>query len=207
MPYGYLGQNTPNQTVSNSGVFSISDVASLEKQGKFGGSLELIEDKTISTVTSFEFTNLLENVYDVHLFQWAGIEWSGGNDTMSMRVSNDNGSTYESTASYSYAVQLNGVGGNTSESKRVNHTSYDRLAQQLQNVPHSGYLYMYNAGNSSVYTSFTQQLGGSSITANYYDFRYGGGAYTVAETINAIQFFTGTYSMTGNMKLFGIKKI
>ena len=47
MPYGYLGQNTPNQTVSNSGVFSISDVASLEKQGKFGGSLELIEEQTI----------------------------------------------------------------------------------------------------------------------------------------------------------------
>ena len=207
MPYGYIGQNTPNQTVSNSGVFSISDVASLEKEGKFGGSLELIEDKTISTVTSFEFTNLLENKYDVHLFQWSGLEWSGGNDGMSMRVSNDNGSTYESTANYSYAVQLTGVSGNTTESKRTNHTSYDRLAQQLQGVPYSGYLYMYNAGNSSKYTFFTQQLNGSSVTANYYDFRFGGGVYSVAETINAIQFFTGTYSMTGNMKLYGVKQL
>jgi len=207
MPYGYLGQNQPNQTVSNSGVFSITDVAELQSQGKLGGSLELIEDKTISTVTSFEFTNLLENKYDVHLFQWAGIEWVGGNDTMSMRVSNDNGSTYESTSSYSYAVQLIGVGGNTSESKRTDHTSYDRLAQQLQNNCHNGYLYMYNAGNSSVYTSFTQQLNGTSVTSNYYDFRYGGGVYTVAETINAIQFFTSTYSMTGNMKLYGVKQI
>jgi hypothetical protein len=49
MPYGYTGQNLINQTVKNSGVFSISDVADLEKQGKFGGSLELIEEQTIST--------------------------------------------------------------------------------------------------------------------------------------------------------------
>ena len=207
MPYGYLGQNQPNQTVSNSGVFSITDVAELQSQGKLGGSLELIEDKTISTVTSFEFTNLFEDVYDVHLFQWAGIEWVGGSDGMSMRVSNDNGSTYESTANYSYAVQLNGVAGNTSESKRNGHTSYDRLAQQLQNAPHNGYLYMYNAGNSSKYTFFTQQLNGSSVTSNYYDFRFGSGVYSVAETVNAIQFFTGTYSMTGNMKLYGVKQI
>jgi len=39
MPYGYLGQNQPNQTVSNSGVFSITDVAELQSQGKLGGSL------------------------------------------------------------------------------------------------------------------------------------------------------------------------
>ena len=202
----YLGTQ-PNDVKKNTGLYTPSEILQLTKEGSWGGSLELIEDKTISSVTSFEFTNLLENVYDIHLFQWAGLEWSGGNDTMSMRVSNDNGSTYESTAKYSYAVQLNGVGGNVSESKRTDHTSYDRLAQQLQNTCHNGYLYMYNAGNSSVYTSFTQQLNGSSVTASYYDFRYGGGAYTVTETINAIKFFTGTYSMTGNMKLFGIKKI
>tara|TARA_R100001509_G_scaffold128224_1_gene81667 strand:- start:533 stop:1147 length:615 start_codon:yes stop_codon:yes gene_type:complete len=202
----YIGTQ-PNNVKKNTGLYTPSEILQLTKDGSWGGSLELIEDKTISSVTSFEFTNLLENVYDVHLFQWAGIEWSGGNDTMSMRVSNDNGSTYESTSKYSYATQLNGVGGNTSESKRTDHTSYDRLAQQLQNACHNGYLYMYNAGNSSLYTSFTQQLNGTSVTANYYDFRYGSGAYTVTETINAIKFFTGTYAMTGNMKLFGVKKI
>ena len=45
MAYGYLGQNTPNQTVNNSGVFSITDSADLESQGALGGSLELIENK------------------------------------------------------------------------------------------------------------------------------------------------------------------
>ena len=65
MPYGYLGQNLPNQTVSNSGVFSISDVADLEKQGKFGGSLELIEEQSASS-TKVIFSAIQENKYDVH---------------------------------------------------------------------------------------------------------------------------------------------
>jgi hypothetical protein len=175
----YLGTQ-PNDVKKNTGLYTPSEILQLTKDGSWGGSLELIE---------------------------AGIEWVGGSDGMSMRVSNDNGSTYESTANYSYAVQLNGVAGNTSESKRNGHTSYDRLAQQLQNAPHNGYLYMYNAGNSSKYTFFTQQLNGSSVTSSYYDFRFGGGVYSVAETINAIKFFTGTYSMTGNMKLYGVKQI
>ena len=167
------------------------------------GKLKLIQTQTASA-TSVEFTDLQESTYNVHLFVWNGLEWTGGNDTMSMRVSNDNGTTYESTANYSYGVQLNGVGGNVTESKRNGHTSYDRLAQQLQGVPYGGYLYMYNAGNSSKYTFFTQHLIGSSITSNYFDFRFGGGVYSVAETINAIKFFTGTYSMTGTISLYGI---
>ena len=70
MPYGYLGQNQPNQTVSNSGVFSITDVAELQSQGKLGGSLELIEEQTADgTSTSLNFTDIKENIYDVHLLQ------------------------------------------------------------------------------------------------------------------------------------------
>ena len=69
MPFGYTGQNLPNQTKANSGVFSISDVADLEKQGKFGGSLELIEEQTVSgTPSSLDFNSILENKYSAHLF-------------------------------------------------------------------------------------------------------------------------------------------
>ena len=37
MPYGVLGSQA-DQTAKNFGVFSVNDVADLEKQGKFGGS-------------------------------------------------------------------------------------------------------------------------------------------------------------------------
>ena len=70
MAYGYLGQNTPNQTVNNSGVFSITDSADLESQGKLSGSLELIEEQTVSSVSTVDFTSIKQNVYDVLLFQY-----------------------------------------------------------------------------------------------------------------------------------------
>ena len=72
MAYGYLGQNTPNQTVNNSGVFSITDSKNLQSQGKLGGSLELIEEQTVSGVSAsrFHLTNIKQNVYDVLLLQY-----------------------------------------------------------------------------------------------------------------------------------------
>ena len=124
MPYGYLGQNTPNQTVSNSGVFSISDVADLEKQGKFGGSLELIEEQTVSSaVTTIDFTSIQENKYDVHLLTFDNVQNSGG-------IPNDGFRLYESgvleTASvYQYALQY----GNTTGSAfgEAKSTAKDRM--------------------------------------------------------------------------------
>ena len=66
MPFGYTGQNQPNQKVKNEGVLSSFDVSLLEKQGQAGGSLELIEEQTISTDTTIDFTSIKENKYDVH---------------------------------------------------------------------------------------------------------------------------------------------
>jgi hypothetical protein len=68
MPYGYTGQNLINQTVKNSGVFSISDVADLEKQGKFGGSLEHISTTTFSSVSEVDITSGFTG-YDVFQVQ------------------------------------------------------------------------------------------------------------------------------------------
>ena len=48
MPFGYIGQNQTKQKVKNSGVLSSFEISHLEKQGHAGGSLELIEAKTIS---------------------------------------------------------------------------------------------------------------------------------------------------------------
>ena len=58
MPFGYIGQNQTKQKIKNSGVLSSFDVSLLEKKGQAGGSLELIEEQTISgTVAQVDFNN------------------------------------------------------------------------------------------------------------------------------------------------------
>ena len=59
MPFGYLG-TTPNQKLNNSGVFSVEEALQVQKDGEWGGSLQLIEEKSISGVSSAIFTDIKE---------------------------------------------------------------------------------------------------------------------------------------------------
>ena len=78
MPFGYLG-TTPNQKVKNSGVFSVSEALQVQKDGEWGGSLELINTVSFSSVTStIDITNIQENKYDVHLIQLTAINNGSG---------------------------------------------------------------------------------------------------------------------------------
>ena len=199
MPYGYLGQNTPNQTVSNSGVFSISDVASLEKQGKFGGSLELIEEQTISSGSTLDFTNLKN--YDVLFAQGINIETSSSSTPISIRVSNDGGSTFEAT-NYQYALQYGSPTGSFGEAKSTSTTSIPYFTSDSANKNRGAYCYMYNLQDSAKYSFFTYQ----SMEEN--NMMFGGGVYAVAETINAIRFLTtNSNAWTGTIKLYGVKQL
>ena len=200
MPYGYLGQNQPNQTVNNSGVFSITDVAELQSQGKLGGSLELIEEQTVSAVSHIDFTSIQEDKYDVHFLQLNSIS----------STANLNGGYqfYESgalrTASdYQYAMQYGTASGSFAEQKS---TGISRIVAQnyFSANPTSAYAYFYNLGNSSKYSFCTYQVwvGGQSL------FMFGGGVSPLTSLVDGIRVYTsGTNAISGNAKLYGVKQI
>ena len=205
MPYGYLGQNLPNQTVSNSGVFSISDVADLEKQGKFGGSLELIEEKSISGVSSAIFTSIQETKYDVHYLTINNLNVSTDS---SLRIRFFENGVEESASVYQIAHQNGDTTGTFSQSKS---TSFDRLRAMTTvgsatNESGSGYSYFYNLGNSSKYSFQTFQSTTIEENGNY-RMSFGGGVLPQASTVDQIKLFvpSGTFSATA--KLYGVKQL
>lgn len=208
MPYGYLGQNTPNQTVSNSGVFSISDVASLEKQGKFGGSLELIEEQNITSSTaSVDFTDLKN--YDVHYLTYENAQTdTNPNDEIKIRASNDGGSSFISSG-YQFAYQIGNANGTFAE---VRSTSADSFRQGNDmgadaNECVNGYCYLYNLLNSSKY-SFTTQQNFSYDRNPYGRFAFGGSVLPTAETHNAIRVYLQNGNIVeANIKLYGVKQL
>jgi hypothetical protein len=208
MPYGYLGQNTPNQTVSNSGVFSISDVADLTKQGKFGGSLELIEEQSITSSTAtMEFTNIQEAKYDVHLLQIDSF-YATAQRNLLVRLSNDSGSSYISTG-YQYAYQYGKANGSFGEDKSTNYNAMSLVTyggdtiQESQNT----YIYFYNLGNSSKYSFSTFQNTG--VQTGVYGMLIGGSVLPTAETHNAIQLLPTLSTNIANLqaKLYGVKQL
>jgi len=200
MPYGYLGQNQPNQTVSNSGVFSITDVAELQSQGKLGGSLELIEEQTVSAVSHIDFTTIQEDKYDVHFLQLNSISstanLNGGfqfYESGTLRTAND----------YQYSQVYGLTSGSFSEQRSTSETRI--VAQNYFSAnPTSAYAYFYNLGNSSKYSFCTYQVwvGGQSL------FMFGGGVSPLTSLVDGIRVYTsGTNAISGNAKLYGVKQI
>ena len=210
MAYGYLGQNTPNQTVNNSGVFSITDSADLESQGALGGSLELIQEQTVSAVSGFNLTNIKENVYDVHLLQFNSVHTvsNTSNTIYRLRVSTDGGSSFV-TSGYQYAVQDGSTIGAFNEFKSTSASEMFLTFTSdnaTNNANANGYCYIYNLGNSSKY-SFTTLQSMAQINSSTGIMWFGGNVYPQANIVNALNISTSTgFNFDGHFKLFGVKQ-
>jgi hypothetical protein len=199
MPFGYTGQNLPNQTLANTGVFSISEVADLEKQGKFGGSYELIQSQNFTSSTAYiDFTSIKGAKYDVHYLTFDGLSTTvAGTSLFSIRYSTDGGSSFVSTSDY----QNGYLDGDFNELRSTGENGL-RIGYSFSSTKTSGYVYLYNLNNSSKYSSNTFH----SIQNNA-RFTFGGGVYPTANTVNAIRVYD-VYSLdSGTIKLYGVKQI
>ena len=75
MSFGYIGDTSTSvkQKVKNKGILTTQESFDLERQGFLGGSLELIESQTVTGSAGLEFTNIKEDVYDVHLIKFHSV--------------------------------------------------------------------------------------------------------------------------------------
>jgi len=212
MAYGYLGQNTPNQTVNNSGVFSITDSADLESQGSLGGSLELIEEQTTSgTPSAVNFTNLKGTKYDVHYLTATNTSTSTDDGRIGIRLSNDGGSSYESS-NYQTAYQANAADGGVNEYRSTSDNQMEFIINTGTNANEkgNGYVYLYNLNNSAKYSFSSGMAVALNSSASLFQW-FGGSVYAVAETINALSIIpdgaSGTLDDGIVFKLYGVKQI
>ena len=194
-----------NNVVKNSGLYTPSEILQLTKDGNWGGSLELIQSQTVSGVSQVDFTSIQEQNYDVHFVTY-NIKPSA--DTQNyIRFSNDSGSSFE-TGNYEYAFEIqdsaSGTGETRSTSSSQMYLSYGGGASA--NEKHTAYYYFYNLGNASRYSFITAQVNTQSSTGSLHSF-IGMSVYGVAETINGIRLYQQNGTMTGVVKLFGVKQI
>ena len=209
MPFGYTGQNQPNQTVSNSGVFSITDVAELQSQGKLSGSLELIEEQTITeTVAQVDFTSIKENLFDVHLLVLKKMITENNNKRVSLRFFESG--VIETGSVYQFANQVGTAGGTFSEVKSTANNDI-RITDNTGNdtgESSNTYVYLYNLGNSSKYSFVTCQSIGTDGTPTIF-MEFGGGVLPQASVVDGIRVLgNSAINLTGGtIKLYGVKQI
>ncbi len=210
--FGYMPESPEQSFGNNKGIFTPTDIYDLTRADKYTnyGQLELIETQTVSgTPTTINFTSIKENIYNVHFMTYNNMHGNSATaQDIGARVSNDSGSTYESS-NYQQANQDGRTDGTFSEIKS---TSADRfmLAPDLDNETNAsvnGYVYFYNLGDSTKY-SFVNDWNFLFQSAVGGRFRGGSSIYKVAETINAIQLMTGAGGgfSEGVASLYGIKE-
>ena len=203
----YLGTQ-PNDVKKNTGLYTPSEILQLTKEGSWGGSLELINTISFSSVTStIDFTNIKENVYDVHLIQLTAI-LNGSGGSFYVRTSQDNGSSFDdTTGDYQFAIQRMWSDGNFYESRSTNGGAMEIYGQSGNGgQPTNRYIYIYNAGNLSKYTFITTQ---STNWDAKFKSSFGGGVRDNAHTVNAIRLFTnvGGGFESATAKIYGVKQI
>ena len=208
MPYGVLGSQA-DQTAKNFGVFSVNDVADLEKQGKFGGSLELIQEINQTSMTSqVDMTSIKESEYDMHIVQLTNVKPENDNKSFFMRLSADGGSSFRSS-DYNIAYYSRNTFGTVTDGMSTTYTAF-LIGSPIGNNTYENLnctMYLQNLGNSSLFSTgyvVSNYMDGNGYIYGNYGFNaYDGGA----ETHNALRFVMTQGDLTGNFKLYGYKEI
>jgi hypothetical protein len=168
------------------------------------GKLELIETQTGSSVSSIDFTDL--GSYNVHFLTINDYKVATDGQDMVIRLSDDGGSTYESS-NYDWAHQVGQANGTFGEYKQTTPSSLEinRFNGSATNEKANAYVYLYNLLDSSKYSFSTSQATATLEFTARYGMQFGSGVYHVASTINAIrlQATTGNISVT-SASLYGI---
>ena len=197
----YIGTQ-PNNVKKNIGLYNPSEILQLTKDGSWGGSLELIQSQTVSTVANVAFTTIKESVYDVHLLQVFNYQ-PATNDRLGMRFYE--GGVLETASVYEYAYQYGYYSGSFGENKSTGDSHLKICPDEVNGAGDSSeaYCYIYNAGDSSKYTFTTQQMVGTDF------FRFGGGILPQASTVDGLYLYGDNngenFSCTAN--LYGVKQI
>jgi hypothetical protein len=171
------------------------------------GKLELIETQTVSAVTQADFTNIKEDIYNVHFLTLTNYQNSTNADDVIIQLFESG--TIETASVYQYAFQECSSSNRFLEYKSTADNRLFSLSLSGNSASRSGnaYMYLYNAGNSSKYTFGTfHSVGDYSTILGHSVAYFGSGVLPQTSTVDGIRiasrFYTSTSSFTAS--LYGI---
>ena len=203
----YLGTQ-PNDVKKNTGLYTPSEILQLTKDGSWGGSLELIEEQTVSSVSAVDFTSIKENVYDVHFMTVSNFQPASDNHYIAYRLYE--GGVLETAAVYQQARQYGIADGTFGEARStgVDEVTVSHATGTDDEETNNCYIYFYNLGDSSKYSFSTSHSSGRQAGGNS-NFEFAGAVLPQASTVDGIRILTdqGSNIEHATIKLYGVKQI
>ncbi len=170
------------------------------------GKLELIQTQTITSNTgAVQFTTIKEDVYSTHFLTIARMKSDADNKAVELELSNDGGSSYE-TSTYYWNFDYMKANGTFTIPGAANSGDFTII----QNVGNAGsecfnaFIYLQNLGSSSKFTTVNWQGAGITQDPDMISV-FGAGTYATAETNNALQLkFSSDNVASGVFSLYGL---
>jgi hypothetical protein len=182
-------------------------------QAKFGllggdiGNLELIATQTVTSGTTVDFTNIKEDIYNVHFVTWNNVD-NDGTGTPSFYVQFYESGVKETASVYQYARQIGRDNGTFVEQRStgLNGISLTLGIGNLANSKTGGYQYIYNAGDSSKYTFTTYHTYAPATTSDS-GFTFGSAVLPQASQVDGLSYtwLAGDDYTSGTISVYGIK--
>lgn len=163
------------------------------------GKLELIETKTVSGATTVDFTDIKEDIYEVHFM--TGILTGNGGARPYLRFFESG--TIEDASVYLVAYRQLMAPSSQSENKGPGVTNLD-LFVGGSGVGESSVAncYIYNAGDSSKFTHQTQV---GLMTTTTFRAQYGGGVLPQTSVVDGFRIQSSSAnSINGTISLYGL---
>jgi len=167
------------------------------------GKLELIETQTVSSVSAVDFTSL--GSYNVHFLTINDYQPATDNTSMLIRLSDDGGSTYE-TSNYQWAHLQMYAPTEVFEHRSTSATSLEINRENGTGTNENGnaYVYLYNLEDSSKYSFTTSHSTQATKFSGQFAMQFGSGVYTVASSINAFRLLSSSGNLSATASLYGI---
>ena len=210
--YGYSGVDIPTQaSFNNVGKFDPNEINELVEKNKWTkwGQIELIETQVISSSTSnMTFSNIKQNEYNVHFLTYTSYGCPVDNKRLVMRFY-ENG-VEESGSVYKFAGLNNRTDGahqTTGTSSTNCHLGVNGDADA--NVRDNGYIYIYNAGDSTKYTYYSAHTAGMYQNTAKFGSLWIGGMLPQTSMVDQIKLMSSTESSNISSltaSLYGIKE-
>jgi hypothetical protein len=168
------------------------------------GNLELIESITASSQATVDFTTGIDSDHDDYLIQALGVKVDTNNVNFLMRMENQSG--FQSGSSdYAWRISRIGGGGTGSEANesdnkiRLNDNDLENESGEY----HTCYIRMFHPSDSTIGTPVLFK--GHTHYDSIEIWVWGGGTYTVEETVSGVRLFTsGGNIESGKFRLLGI---
>ena len=168
------------------------------------GKLELIETQTFSEVTSVTFSNIKEDIYNVHFLTATIKDSATGSTGRGNKIQFYESGVLETAGVYQYAEQFVQTNGGSGTVKSTTGTFIYIGGNDPKPLTTNFYCYFYNLGDNQKYSFLTHQLfEGFTGLGDYAHF--GSGVLPQASTVDGIKYFMATSdTFTGTISLYGI---